>query len=322
MHSWVSPVDQKSLTRKGNTLQAGNYKFPLLKNDIPDLRFPETLSEIDSKSREFYENRVEDYENYLSLTFETYGEDETSVRNKMIDLLNLSEGSKVLEIACGTGRDTNLIADRLGDNGSLYATDISEGMVQFAFRKMASKNRNVNFCVSNALHIPSPDNFFDAVYSFGALGEFSDPNKFFSEVVRVSKKGAKVVVGDENLPIWQRDTLFGKILSNYNRQFLTQVPFDSLPIQARDVTCRWIIGGVFYLIDFKVGEGELPANFDFQIPGVRGGTHKTRYYGNLEGVRPETKELAIRAREVLGISMHDWLDSLIEKEALKVLRKF
>ena len=70
-----------------------------------------------------------------------------------------------------------------------------------------------------------------------------------------------------------------------------------------------------------MGEGELPANFDFQIPGVRGGTHKTRYYGNLEGVRPETKELAVRAREVLGISMHDWLDSLIEAEALKVLRK-
>jgi hypothetical protein len=54
---------------------------------------------------------------------------------------------------------------------------------------------------------------------------------------------------------------------------------------------------------------------------VRGGTHKTRYYGNLEGVRPETKELAIRAREALGVSMHEWLDSVVEKEALKVLKE-
>jgi ubiquinone/menaquinone biosynthesis C-methylase UbiE len=321
MSQWVSPVDQKSLTEEGGTLRAGDHIFRVLKNNIPDLRFPKTLSEVDSQSLEFYENRVEDYEKYLHLTFSTYGEDEINIRNQMIDLLDLNEGSKVLEIACGTGRDTGLIAKRLGNEGSLHTTDISEGMVQFAFRKLASKHHNVHFCVSNALHIPSPDNYFDAVYSFGALGEFSDPAKFFSEVVRVSKIGAKVVVGDENLPIWQRDTLFGKILSNYNRQFLSAVPFESLPIQARDVTCRWIIGGVFYLIDFKVGEGEIKANFDFPIPGVRGGTHKTRYYGNLEGVRPETKELAIKAREALGVSMHEWLDNVVEKEALKVLKK-
>jgi ubiquinone/menaquinone biosynthesis C-methylase UbiE len=321
MDSWVSPVDQQPLQRNKDILRSGDFEFPILKNNIADLRFPKVLSEKDHKSLEFYESRVEDYEKYLHLTFETYGENETSVRNKMIDLLELDSGSKVLEIACGTGRDSILLASRLGIEGKLYATDISESMVQFASNKLTSLSYNVNFCVSNALHIPCPDNYFDAVYSFGALGEFSDQHKFFNEVVRVSKKGAKVVVGDENLPIWQRNSTFGQILTNYNSQFLSPVPFSALPIQAREVTCRWIIGGVFYLIDFRVGEGEPKANFDFKIPGSRGGTHRTRFYGNLEGVRPETKELALRAREVLGISMHDWLDRLIEKEALEVLKK-
>ena len=72
---------------------------------------------------------------------------------------------------------------------------------------------NCFFALANALYLPFPDNYFDALYSFGALGEFSSPQTFFKEVARVCKTGAKVVVGDENLPIWQRKTLFGKILS-------------------------------------------------------------------------------------------------------------
>ena len=170
------------------------------------------------------------------------------------------------------------------------------------------------------MHLPYEDNYFDAFYSFGAVGEFSDIKKFFSEVVRVCKPGAKVVVGDENLPIWQRNSDFGTILSNYNKQFLEEVPFESLPIEAREVRCQWIIGGVFYLIDFVVGEGEPYADFDFEIPGERGGTHKTRFYGQLEGVTEEAKSLAWQAQKLSGISMHDWLDELIKKEAIEIIK--
>ena len=157
----------------------------------------------------------------------------------------------------------------------------------------------------------------DALYSFGGVGEFSDIAKFFKEAVRVVKTGGRIVVGDENLPCWQRNTTFGEILVNYNKQFLAEVPFDSLPVEARNVKCEWIIGGVFYLITFEVGEGELYANFDFEIPGVRGGTHKTRFYGNLEGVTPEAKELAWEAAKKENISMHKWLDNAVRAAAKK-----
>jgi hypothetical protein len=36
-------------------------------------------------------------------------------------------------------------------------------------------------------------------------------------------------------------------------------------------------------------------------------------------VKPETKELAHKAREKLGLSMHDWLDEVVAREARKVL---
>jgi hypothetical protein len=75
------------------------------------------------------------------------------------------------------------------------------------------------------------------------------------------------------------------------------------------------------LIEFEVGDGEPKANFDLEIPGKRGGTLRTRYYGKLEGVSPETYNLAHRAREKSGKSMHSWLDEVIRGAAQKQLNE-
>jgi ubiquinone/menaquinone biosynthesis C-methylase UbiE len=315
---YISPNNKKILKKKINKFTDGELKF-IITDNIPNLIYPKILNELDLKSKNFYEGRADAYDQYLYLTFKTYDEEEDKVRNKMIDLLELKNNFKVLEVACGTGRDSVLIDKRLSRKAELHLTDISFDMIKKAKKKLKKSYSQIFYSLSNALHLPYPNNYFDAFYSFGAVGEFSDIKQFFKEVVRVCKKGAKVVVGDENLPIWQRKSLFGKILANYNKQFLEEVPFQHLPIEAREVRCQWIIGGVFYLIDFKVGEGELYGNFDFEIPGDRGGTHKTRYFGLLEGVKKETANLAWKASKKRGKSMHNWLDELVKKEALKIL---
>lgn len=315
----ISPKNKKKLAKKGGFFTDGDLDYPIVEDSIIDIIYPRELNEVDKQAKSFYEGRADDYDKYLHLTFKTYNEDEEIVRNKMIDLLELESDSKVLEVACGTGRDSVLIDKRLSGNSELHLTDISLDMIKKAKKKLEHANAKTYFSLSNAMYLPYPDNYFDAFYSFGAVGEFSDIKQFFKEVVRVCKPGAKVVVGDENLPIWQRESLFGKILANYNKQFLAEVPFKDLPIEAREVRCQWIIGGVFYLIDFRVGDGEPYANFDFEIPGVRGGTHKTRYYGQLEGITEETRYLAWKAREKTGLSMHQWLDDLVKKEALRIL---
>tara|TARA_Y100000389_G_scaffold152542_1_gene152578 strand:+ start:5125 stop:6105 length:981 start_codon:yes stop_codon:yes gene_type:complete len=317
---FISPNNGKFLEKKDKNLFDGELEFDI-NDSIPNLTYPKNLNQIDLEAKNFYEGRADAYEKYLHLTFQTYNENEEEVRSKMIDLLHLKNDFKVLEVACGTGRDSVILDKRLSDKAELHLTDISFDMIKKAKKKLEKSNSQIFYSLSNALHLPYPENYFDAFYSFGAVGEFSDKTQFFKEVVRVCKKGAKVVVGDENLPIWQKETLFGKILSNYNKQFLAEVPFKDLPIDAREVKCQWIIGGVFYLIDFRVGEGEPYANFDFEIPGARGGTHKTRYFGTLEGVKEETANLAWKASTKTGQSMHKWLDELVKKEASKILEK-
>ena len=90
-------------------------------------------------------------------------------------------------------------------------------------------------------------------------------------------------------------------------------PLKCLPECAKDVNLKWITGGVFYLFDFML-DGAPKADFDFEIPGSRG-THRTRYYGSLEGVTSEAKELAIKAQSLSGKSMHRWLTDVIISEA-------
>lgn len=290
-----------------------------IKGGMPNLVYPRTLAGADEHARSFYEGRAEAYDKYLHLTFKTHGEDEQKLRNKFIDTLDLKPSCRVLEVSCGTGRDSEIIAGRLRADGQLCLQDISFGMLDRCRRRLQGVSVPTSYSVSNACYLPYPDRYFDAIYSFGGLGEFSDIKRSLAEMVRVSKVGAKIVVGDESIPVWLHETEFAKILATTNKQFMAKVPLEEMPVEARDVSLKWVIGGVFYLIDFRVGEGEPTGDFDFEIPGPRGGTYRTRYLGQLEGVTPETKRLAEQAREKKGVSMHKWLDDVVRQAALEDL---
>ncbi|MCD6063100.1 MAG: methyltransferase protein [Flavipsychrobacter sp.] len=300
-------------------LTAGSGQQYRYLNGFADLTFPKVLTDKEKTTLDFYENRADVYDQFLYQTFKTHGEDEVQVRNTFIDKLNLKTDSKVLEIACGTGRDSELIANRLGKNAQLVLQDISPSMLKKCSQKLEQYNIDKQFCISNAAYLPFPDNYFDATYSFGGLGEFPDIKRSLAEMVRVTKVGGKIVVGDESMPPWLRDTYFCKVLATTNPQFLAEIPFKEIPVEARKVTVQWVIGGIFYLLDFEVGNGEPVGDFDYEIEGVRGGTLRTRLEGQLEGVTKEAKEMAIKAASKKGLSMHAWLDEVVRQAAKKDL---
>jgi ubiquinone/menaquinone biosynthesis C-methylase UbiE/uncharacterized protein YbaR (Trm112 family) len=302
----------------GSLVSGAGREYPI-RNGIPDLTYPLDLAEVDAQVRGFYDGRAEAYDKNLHLTFQTHREDEQKVRNMFVDALELKPSFRVLEISCGTGRDSEVIVERLGPEGQLCLQDIAPAMLRRCRERLSEANVPTTYCVSNACYLPYPDKYFDAIYSFGGLGEFSDIKRSLAEMVRVSKIGARIVVGDESIPPWLRQTEFAAILTTTNKQFLADVPLAQMPIAARDVRLRWVIGGVFYLIDFKVGEGEPKGEFDFDIPGSRGGTYRTRYLGQLEGVSPEAKRLAELARQKRGVSMHKWLDDVVREAATNEL---
>jgi len=290
---------------------------------IPNLIFPEIESTTDKDTADFYDERVDAYDENLHLTFKTHGQDEDVVRNEFIDLLHLKDDSVVLEVAAGTGRDSVLIADRLSRKGALHISDISPGMLSRCREKLLHADYEVpiDFHLSNAINLPYESNSFDALYCFGALSEVSDVRQCLGEMVRVCKVGARVVLGATCVAPWLREADYGRILIETNPFFKNNLPLEELPVDVRDVHIRWGIGYAYYLIDFSVGEGEPFADFDFQIPGVRGGTYRTRFEGKLEGVTKIAKDMAYQARAHRGVSMHEWLDEAVREKAERDLSK-
>ena len=266
----------------------------------------------------FYEKTAEEYDRGMDWLFQSFSVDENHLRKKMIDLLELRPDARVLEIGAGTCRDSREILQRLDVSGEFFINDLSINMLTIGRKRLTRgtidycKLPLVDFFVGDASDLPFPDNFFNAAYHFGGLNLFADKTKALHELSRVVKTGGKVVIGDESVPPWLRNTTFGKILINSNSLYRYQVPLECLPPNAQEVCVRWILGEAFYVIDFRVAEGLPFLNLDLPIPGKRGGTHRTRYYGALDGINPETKEKMEHAACKEGLSFHEWLERTVK----------
>ena len=89
------------------------------------------------------------------------------------------------------------------------------------------------------MYLPFPDNYFDIYYHFGGFNTFSDKKRAFKEINRVVKKGGKVIVGDESMPSWLRDSEFGKILINSNPHYKYNLPLKHLDPKSRNVKIEY-----------------------------------------------------------------------------------
>lgn len=293
----------------------------LIKNSCIDFITPEQEIKGAAFARKYYSEIAKTYDENVHITFELYNENESDIRNRMIDLLELKPNYKVLEVSAGTGKDSEIIASHLNEEGGLWLLDISPEMLLYNVERLKNIETPTEFVVASACALPFVDNYFDALYCFAGVGHFPDLPKALKEMARVVRTGGKVVFCEKHVPEWLRETEYGKICINNNPMFADSIPLKFIPVEARDVCVRWINGNVHYVVDYKVGEGEPKGNFDLELPGERGGTFNTRYYGKLEGVTAVTKQKALQAQKLTGKSMHKWLDDLIRKESENILNR-
>ena len=312
------PNTKEELLCEDGLLVTESGKKYFIVNDIPVMLDSEDLKE-NEYAVTLFENKAPIYDKYQHLSFNTFCLDEDSVRKDLIKKINFIPCMKVLELSAGTGRDSALIKEMMSSESKLFVQDISMDMLEVLKDKFQDKE--VFITQSNASKLPYKSDVFDAVYSYAGVGMsiYSDTKQLMKEIVRVCKKGAKVVIGGLSMAPWLYNSEFGKVLINHNAHYANKLDLKALPVEARNVTLSWILNGAGFCIEFEVGEGEPEADFDFDIPGERGGTLRTRYYGKLEGVSPEVKELAYKARKIKDISMYDFLNEAISVAAKKII---
>jgi ubiquinone/menaquinone biosynthesis C-methylase UbiE len=108
-------------------------------------------------------------------------------KRAVLDALNPLDDRKVLEIACGTGRFTTMLAERGAD---IVGLDISSAMMAEGRKKAraAGVADNIEFIRGDAARLPFPDDHFDTVFAMRFFHLADTPAKFLAEMCRVSKE--------------------------------------------------------------------------------------------------------------------------------------
>jgi ubiquinone/menaquinone biosynthesis C-methylase UbiE len=113
----------------------------------------------------------------------------------MLEAAGVQPGSRVLDVAAGTGEQTLMAARRVGPSGYVLATDISANMLDVAAEAVRKEGlTNVETRVMNVENLALDVDSFDAVISRIALMLFSNPANALAEMGRVVKPGGKVAV--------------------------------------------------------------------------------------------------------------------------------
>jgi demethylmenaquinone methyltransferase / 2-methoxy-6-polyprenyl-1,4-benzoquinol methylase len=127
-------------------------------------------------------------------------------RARAADLAHVAPGSRVLDVATGTGDLALELARRVAPGGEVVGSDFSEGMLARARTKAAALEKGApagavpRFEWGDALELPYADDSFDAAtVGFGARN-FSDLARGLAEMARVVRPGGRVVVLEFTTP--------------------------------------------------------------------------------------------------------------------------
>ncbi len=108
--------------------------------------------------------------------------------NWMFDTLaRLPQNARVLELGCGAGTMWKECADRIPAGWVITLSDLSDGMLDSAWRNLVVTERNFKFEKMDAQAIPYPDQTFDIVIANHMLYHVPDIKKALTEIKRVLK---------------------------------------------------------------------------------------------------------------------------------------
>ncbi|MCI0490484.1 MAG: methyltransferase domain-containing protein [Blastocatellia bacterium] len=122
------------------------------------------------------------------------------IRERAVERLNLSIGSCVLEVGCGTGKNLALLRKAVGAEGHVYGVELSEGMLARA-RELVDKHgwQNVTLTESDAAEYAPPEPV-DAVFFSLSYATMPHHHQVLHHVWNHLRPGGRVVIMDAKLP--------------------------------------------------------------------------------------------------------------------------
>ena len=111
----------------------------------------------------------------------------------------IKPGMRVVDLGCGVGMTTQLLAELVGPTGKVIGVDYSEAQVKQARTLLPPEFSNVSFVEASATDTNLPREAFDLVYCRFLLIHLTDPEAALNEMLALLKPEGIVAVEDGDL---------------------------------------------------------------------------------------------------------------------------
>jgi ubiquinone/menaquinone biosynthesis C-methylase UbiE len=103
-----------------------------------------------------------------------------------LEMLPTVAGLRVLDIGCGEGYNTRLLAER---GARVVGIDIADKFVEYAMAAEREEPRGIEYRIASAVELPFDDASFDAATAFMSLMDIPEIDRVLAEAFRVIRPG-------------------------------------------------------------------------------------------------------------------------------------
>jgi ubiquinone/menaquinone biosynthesis C-methylase UbiE len=134
---------------------------------------------------------------------QTQAEEFSASTKESLGKLHIEPNMNVLDVGCGTGDVSFMIASIVGPIGHVVGVDSNPFVVNYCSETAQKLNMfNTTFSVADAMKLEFEPESYDATYSRFVLQHIKEPKKVFREMIRVTKEGGYVMIEDCDLFTW------------------------------------------------------------------------------------------------------------------------
>jgi demethylmenaquinone methyltransferase / 2-methoxy-6-polyprenyl-1,4-benzoquinol methylase len=117
-----------------------------------------------------------------------------------LEMSGVREGSRVLDVASGSGDLAAAFARRAGPSGEVWMTDINAAMLAIGRDKLIDHGVFPALALCDAEKLPFPDAAFDCVCVAFGLRNMTHKDRALAEMARVARPGGRVLVLEFSRP--------------------------------------------------------------------------------------------------------------------------